>query len=256
MTVRAPIFAAIKAARGGKAFAAMEVPQVDDLLDRLGVPRDDATAPFSASRAQLGALSERYESGGRGPGTVSTGAGDPGGVSYGLYQLATKTGTPAAFVAREGSPWSSDFAGLTPGTPKFSAAWKAVAARDPERFSAAQHAFIERTHYLPVVAKVLESTGLDVDKRAQAVRDAVWSCAVQHGKAALIISDAVKAADATGPRNLGSYDRALVEAIYKRRTDYVRSLLADASGGTAKTFRTLIDDRYPDERRRALDMLP
>ncbi|HEY0366030.1 MAG TPA: LysM domain-containing protein, partial [Pyrinomonadaceae bacterium] len=42
----------------------------------------------------LGTLSAKYETGGRGPGTVSTGAGDPGGVSYGSYQMATKMGVP------------------------------------------------------------------------------------------------------------------------------------------------------------------
>ncbi|HKG81488.1 MAG TPA: LysM domain-containing protein, partial [Pyrinomonadaceae bacterium] len=38
---------------------------------------------------ELGALSAKYETGGRGPGTVSTGAGDFGGVSYGSYQMAS-----------------------------------------------------------------------------------------------------------------------------------------------------------------------
>jgi hypothetical protein len=33
----------------------------------------------------LGMTSSRYESGGRGAGTVSTGRGDHGGVSYGTY---------------------------------------------------------------------------------------------------------------------------------------------------------------------------
>lgn len=249
---RAPIFDAIKTLRGDRGFSSMEVAQVDDLLDRLGIPRDGA-APTSA--AKLGALSERYESGGRGPGTVSSGAGDPGGVSYGLYQLASKTGTAAAFLKAEGSPWSAELGG-SPGSAAFSAAWKAIAAREPDRFGAAQHAFIERTHYRPVVAKVLETTGLNCDVRAQAVRDAVWSCGVQHGRAADIVADAVRAADAAAPRTSAGYDRALVNAIYKRRSDYVRGLLATAKGATAQTFRNILDDRYPDELRRALAMLP
>src|ERR1044072_5132252 len=51
-----------------------------------------ATAPTATAAAagalgkaladELGALSAKYETGGRGPGTVSTGAGDYGGVSY------------------------------------------------------------------------------------------------------------------------------------------------------------------------------
>src|ERR1043166_4761527 len=38
---------------------------------------------------ELGSLSAKYETGGRGPGVVSSGAGDYGGVSYGSYQMAT-----------------------------------------------------------------------------------------------------------------------------------------------------------------------
>jgi hypothetical protein len=136
-------------------------------------------APTPARR--LGALSERYESGGRGPGTVSSGLRDPGGVSYGLYQLASKTGTVAAFMAAEGVRWSRDFLDKAPGSAPFSAAWAAVAARDPVAFGEAQHAFIERSHYRPAIAAVKARTGLDLDRRADAVRDACWSCSVQHG---------------------------------------------------------------------------
>src|ERR1043165_3621623 len=40
-----------------------------------------AGALGTAIALDLGILSEKYEAGGRGPGTVSSGAGDPGGVS-------------------------------------------------------------------------------------------------------------------------------------------------------------------------------
>lgn len=41
---------------------------------------------------ELGKTSEHYESGGRGPGVVSSGKGDHGGVSYGKYQFSSKMG--------------------------------------------------------------------------------------------------------------------------------------------------------------------
>ena len=41
---------------------------------------------------QRGQTSAHYETGGRGPGHVSTGQGDHGGVSYGSYQYATNVG--------------------------------------------------------------------------------------------------------------------------------------------------------------------
>jgi murein DD-endopeptidase MepM/ murein hydrolase activator NlpD len=69
------------------------------------VPAMSAGALGEALAEALGTLSAKYETGGRGPGTVSTGAGDPGGVSYGSYQMATKMGTVARFVAQTGFQW-------------------------------------------------------------------------------------------------------------------------------------------------------
>jgi hypothetical protein len=46
----------------------------------------------------LGKASERYESGGRGPGVVSTGKGDYGGASYGCYQLSSNLGIVQLYI--------------------------------------------------------------------------------------------------------------------------------------------------------------
>jgi len=171
---------------------------------------------------RLGRLSERFESGGRGPGTVSGGAGDPGGVSYGTYQLSSRTGTAARFIETEGAPWAERFGAAAPGSAGFSRAWRVVAESESERFGAAQHAFIERTHYQPAVRAVLAETGLDLDSRHCAVRDAVWSVAVQHGRAAKILAAAVMAAKETALSGDGpAFDRALLDAIYAMRSDYV-----------------------------------
>ena len=84
---------------------------------------------LAAGEPELGKLSEKYESGGRGPGTVSTGVGDPGGVSYGTYQLASRVGRADEFVAKH---YPDEFAGLKGGTAEFTAKWKALAAADPK----------------------------------------------------------------------------------------------------------------------------
>lgn len=126
----------------------------------------------------LGKTSEKFETGGRGVGTVSHGRGDHGGVSYGSYQLATNTGTAAAYIKQ--SRYAQEFAGLKPGTPEFTAKWKAIAAREPDAFKADQHKFIERTHYAPVV-RALKQQGLDIEHASPALRDAAWSTAVQFG---------------------------------------------------------------------------
>src|SRR5215213_6924104 len=77
----------------------------------------------------LGKLSEKYESGGRGPGTVSSGKGDPGGVSYGTYQLASKVGRADEFVQKY---YSDEFKGLKGGTDEFTKKWKELADKDPK----------------------------------------------------------------------------------------------------------------------------
>ncbi len=90
-----------------------------------------------AADAPLGKLSEKYESGGRGPGTVSSGKGDPGGVSYGTYQLASKIGRADEFVKKY---YPDEFAGLKGGTEEFTKKWKELAYKDPKAVHANENA--------------------------------------------------------------------------------------------------------------------
>jgi hypothetical protein len=241
---RQPIFDAVRALLG-RGFAPSEVALLDRAID-------EALADRAALR--LGALSERFESGGRGAGTVSSGCGDPGGVSYGIWQLSSRAGTASAFIAGEGAAWRDAFAGAAPGSDAFTAAWTAVAAREPDAFAEAQHAFIERTHYRPAVAAVLGRTGLDLDGRHRAVRDAAWSVAVQHGGAAQILAAAVADADATLARGDAGYDRKLVEAIYAERSAYVLRVAARSGAAARRTLESVVRSRYPAERTAALAM--
>lgn len=224
-------------------------------------PVDGAEAPAGAPPAQpssghvLGSLSERYESGGKGPGTVSSGENDPGGVSYGTYQLATKTGTLKAFLEKEGAPWLGKFGANQPGSKPFSDMWKAIAAKQSDEFGRAQHAFIERTHYRPPVEDVLKKTGLDLDKRCDAVRDVCWSVGVQHGRAAVILNEAVRAAKASTPETDPNFDRCLIEEIYLSRDRYVRGVARTLPAKQKATLISICENRYPDERARALAML-
>jgi len=163
----------------------------------------------------LGALSAKYETGGRGPGTVSTGSGDPGGVSYGSYQMATKMGVPARFVTQSGFPWLQDFATLTPGTAQFTACWKRIATEQTDAFQKAQHKYIKKTHYDLLVSKILNDVKLDVNSRSRALQDVVWSTAVQHGGATPIVGRAcvTLSCQQTDP----DYDRQLICAVYAER---------------------------------------
>lgn len=203
----------------------------------------------------IGALSTQYETGGRGPGTVSSGSGDPGGVSYGSYQLAGNRGRPQEFLTNEGRRWAGEFAGTSPGSANFTAAWRAIAAREPEAFQAAQHDFIQRTHF-DVQAGVIQRAGLDVSTRSHALQDVVWSTSVQHGPQTQAVTRAMAAVSAQGI-DAGSpqYDRALINAIYDERgrrngngeLAYFSSARADVQAGVA--------NRFVNERADALNML-
>ncbi|WP_426788604.1 XVIPCD domain-containing protein [Xanthomonas campestris] len=136
---------------------------------------------------ELGQTSKHYETGGRGASTVSSGIDDPGGVSYGSYQMTSQVktkegnvivgGTVAAFV--KNSKYTDDFAGLTPGSADFSAKWKELARTDAS-FPQEQHDYIKRTHYDKLVDR-LSDKGVDLSDRGPAVQDALWSTAVQYG---------------------------------------------------------------------------
>lgn len=196
----------------------------------------------------LGELSAKYETGGRGPGTVSTGAGDPGGVSYGSYQMASKMGTVQRFVAQTGFPWLADFQNLKAGTAPFTACWKRIATNQTDAFQRAQHAFIKKSHYDLLAAKVLNEDGLDVNTRSGALQDVIWSTAVQHGGATPIVHRAINNVSVakTDPK----YDEQVIRAIYaergKKKADgnlaYFSRSAPSVQKGVARRFRDELQD--------------
>ncbi|MFL7984964.1 XVIPCD domain-containing protein [Xanthomonas vasicola] len=124
----------------------------------------------------LGMTSARHESGPRGVETISTGKGDHGGVSYGAYQLSSKSGTLREYLDQ--SRYEKEFVGLSPATDAFNDKWKELARTDPA-FGQDQHDFIKSTHYYKQVS-ALKAGGLDLSDRGPAVQDAIWSTSVQY----------------------------------------------------------------------------
>jgi hypothetical protein len=218
-----------------------------------------ANRPPQPQPHQIGSLSERFEAGRPGnPGAINPGTGDHGGPSYGSFQLATNSGQPQAFLRSEGGRWLPEFRGASPGTSAFDSVWRAVAARDPQAFEEAQHAYIVRTHFAPIASDVLRATGLDLNSRSDAVREAAWSSTVQHGTAAAVLANAIRAADRLVPdRRSANYDEALINSIYDERIQLVRRLATNTHKYNARerqAFRNMPANRYRDERRLALQM--
>lgn len=245
-----------------------ENPGVIHVGDVILIPSGDAPGPaepappaFAPAAVSwlLGSLSSKYETGGRGPGTVSSGVGDAGGVSYGSYQMTSKPrgGTVARFIADAAVPWRARFAGLNPGSPEFSAEWKLLATEAPDAFFEAQHAFIKRTHFDPLVGKIIAQHGLVVPLRSNALQDVIWSTAVQHGPNTPVVHRAIQnlgGGGAAAPADR-EHDRRLIVAIYaergRRNADgnlvYFSKNSQAVQDGVARRFR--------DEERDALRML-
>ena len=215
--------------------------------------RPSASADAAQPGGRLGDLSTVYETGRRPSQTaqaaavVSSGSGDPGGISYGAYQLSSVKGSVREFLANEGARWASEFRGMDPTQAgAFGRQWRAIAAREPEAFFRAQHDFIQRHKYDPVVATVRARTGVDINALPSAVRDVVWSMSVQHGRAAQLVTDSIRALQRSG--QLGD-PRAIINRLYDDRVAYVNRI--DLPAAT----RASLQDRYVNERAQALSML-
>lgn len=183
-------------------------------------------------RADIGQMSVKYESGGRGVATISSGRKDPGGVSYGEHQLASKTGTMGRYLkSAEAKEYAEKFSGLKPGSAEFNRVYKKLAEEDPKGFGKSQQDYITRTHYEPVYRHA-KALGYNVnDPRVQ---EALYSISVQHGGAKKVVSMAKS--------SVGGSPEQQVESLFGARRQYVSS--------KGMNF----DTRYKSEKREILAM--
>lgn len=173
-----------KGVAGAVVSTAAAVPGAAAEVKRVAAPgvAEGSAKVAGAVKGGVGAVAEFFESSGRGVGTISTGKGDHGGVSYGKHQLATNNGSMAKFLkSKEGQPFAENFQGLTPGTKEFNDAYKALSSSKGDEFAAAQKSYIDRTHFQPMVQSVSKDTGIDLSKRSNALNEAMYSTSVQYG---------------------------------------------------------------------------
>lgn len=197
----------------------------------------------------LGAVSAMFESGKGGVGTISTGAGDHGGQSYGAHQLSSKSGTMAKFLRSEqGAKYADQFAGLTPGTPAFNAAYKNVVGNDSKGFEEAQSGFMKATHYDPAARKLADDTGLDVSKRSRAVQEMVYSTSTQYGGGSSVMAKALQGKDANAMSDgdiisaVQDYKRDNVATNFKSSSAKVQASVAQRAENEKKTLQKILED--------------
>ena len=182
------------------------------LVDKPNVGEETTHQSEKHPNWKLGQTSKRYESSGE-VGTVSTGYGDPGGISYGTYQISSNAGTLGKYL--KWSKYADEFNGLKPNSKAFQEKWKYIAKNDPVAFEKDQHDFIQATHYEPQL-KFLKGKGFDLSNRGIAVQDAVWSTSVQYGGGTPVIAEALKGCDISKMT-----DKELIEKIYQYKHDTV-----------------------------------
>ncbi|WP_375771246.1 LysM peptidoglycan-binding domain-containing protein [Archangium gephyra] len=210
-------------------------------------PRPDTSLP------PLGTLSSQYESRGD-VGSVSDNDGDPGGPSYGTYQIATNTGTAQEFVDSLATSHPEYHAALSPhepGTQEFGQAWRDLAASEPEGFGQAQHEFIVDTHYQPQVDSILEATGLDLNRRSAALRDVAWSTGVQHRGTTPDIFEAALA----GRDPATVTDEELIEGVYAERGRTNPDGTLARFHSSSPDIQRGVANRFVNEQADALEML-
>ncbi len=218
-------------------------------------PPPAPTPPPAPGKFVLGTLSAKFETGGRGPGTVSTGIGDRGGVSYGSYQMTSKPGggTVRRFVSQADFPFKLRFAGLTPGSKAFTDVWKSLARSDRNAFQESQHGFIKKTHFDPLVAGIRAKQKVDIETRSHALQDVIWSTAVQHGPGTPLVGKAFVGLGVTTQDP--DFDERLIRAIYaqrgRKRADGALALFSKNSPAVQRG----VANRFRDELRDALAML-
>ena len=170
----------------------------------------------------LGDLSKKYESNGE-PGTISSGYGDAGGKSYGMYQFSSTMGVVDNYVKwlQENGHWFGDeLAKYTVGSSYFDDAWKYLAnSGNRHDFEKSQHDFTKALYY-DKACNLLADSGYHVNKHSRAMKDVVWSRAVQYGPYQIVdMFDEACTLVLGGKFNLSyvddkSFDERMIKAVY------------------------------------------
>ncbi len=218
------------------------------------------------SNGQVGALSEYYESGGRGPGTINmkkdkngnyiAPKGDAGGCSYGIWQIETQKGTMQEFMKFLQNNNSEYYEQLNfdgkgvelakNGSADFVEAWQQLANTDPEGFRQVQYEFIYAKKYEPTINYIDKMfPGLDLEAHNPVVKDVIWSMSVQHGMVKKVVKDALSS------QNIATMtDADIINKMYDARIYHIQHRTKMSDSDKQKQL-----DRYAKEKAKALEQL-
>lgn len=193
--------------------------------------------------ASLGQLSEKYE-GRASAGTVSSGVGDKGGVSFGKYQFASKTGGLASFMdeLKESNPEyyekltanGGEFYRNKNANSQFQENWKKLAKEDPN-FAKVQDEIAKKKWFDPTAKKFQDIIGVDPNS-SKALANAIWSAGIQHGGVDKIFK-------MSGIEE-GQSQEEMIRRLYGARADYVSGLNIGNKRGIFNRYTAEEQDAY------------
>lgn len=232
-----------------------------DFIRTRTVAGTDQTARSGRSRRRrgsksemggIGRLSAKFESGGEGISAI--GYDSAGGTSYGKYQIASRVGSMKNFLTFLDSEAPDLAKRLRNAGPANTGSrrgampdeWRAIAREQPERFEKLQEHFIHQSHYKPALDAIERSTGIDSSSLSAAMREVIWSTAVQHGPAGAAKIFA-RADDLSGKASEATYERKMISNVY--------SLRANQFGSSSRSVREAVQSRFRQEKQIALNML-
>lgn len=232
-------------------------PMSEDSLRHLEKYRDrgEKVKNLETKHYKIGSLSRQYETGNN---PAAVGYDSAGGASYGLYQIATKSGTMKEYLQFLDNSNNSKYknyavllnkAGGNEGalnrTDEFIKTWKKLAEDDD--FSSSQSEFIGKNRYERILERIQDIKGLNLEKRHPVVSDVIRSMAVQHGSANIPIHNAL----GTNSDISSWSDKDIINSLYDARTEYVKGL----QNMDLSIKQNIINNRYPSERAKALQEL-
>jgi len=169
--------------------------------------------PAAPTNNTIGNLAKKYESSGN-PSTIARNPGDIGGASYGTYQITQ--GTMPGFLSylkSSGNPLANVFNGVKIASNAFDAAWRNAAAQNGgQALKDAEEGFIKQSHYDPAAKSIAKATGVDVNKRSNALQQVLYSVSVQHGP-----GGAKNVFKGAGINNKMT-DEQIIRAVYRERS--------------------------------------
>jgi len=177
---------------------------------------------------KLGAVSKKYEVGDRGPGFISSGKGDWGGKSYGLYQFPSNQSASTSLMSFINSYGYSDmFRGLGIGSSEFDSVWRSLGEKDVT-FGDKQHKYILDNYYKVYSNRLKKSLGLDLSSRSRALQEMAWSTSVQYGMNTNVFDKALSGknlsvlSDADIVTLVQNYKRGSVDSYFSSSSKEVR----------------------------------